>query len=221
MADTSTNQGTNSISGAIERINKLKELVQNILGENNDELIESKLLSIREKIKQLVELKEKLGKRMELLKSSYENASELLDSTDDIEKLYKPMENMKKQIDEVINFNENDLENTINDLNGLISNDEPERIGNIRREIQSEAQGQPQQQNRSDQTFRNFPFMSPLEVESGNDNKGNQQGGYRYGKKKTNKSKRKTRKGGMKNKKQNRKTQKSKKIHRRTKKNRK
>lgn len=117
-----------TVQDAVERVNRLKELVGEIIGDGSGNYIKiaSKLQSLKDKIKRLADLKQNLSTRMQLLKERYDNASELLKSTSDIKQLFDPMDKLKTQIDETIKFNEGDLETTITDLGNLIKEEAPQ-----------------------------------------------------------------------------------------------
>lgn len=121
-----------TVQDAVERVNTLKRLVGEIIGDGSGNYIkiESKLQSLKDKIQQLASLKTELSERIKLLKESYENASELLKSTDDITQLFDPMNRLKTQIEATIDFSEGDLDTTITDLGKLIQEEAPRGIMN-------------------------------------------------------------------------------------------
>jgi hypothetical protein len=125
-----------TVDDAVRRVNKLKEIIIGLIGENknNDDLIKKKLQSIKDKIQKLKEIKDKMNTKMNLLTTSYDKAIDLMKTTDDIEQLYEPMNKLKEQIYETIAFNEDDLDSVIRDLDSLV------------RENQQPPQQQPQQQ---------------------------------------------------------------------------
>jgi hypothetical protein len=133
-------QQRSTVDDAVKRVNKLKEVIIGLIGENknNDELIKKKLQSIKDKIQKLKEIKDKMNTKMNLLTTSYDKAIDLMKTTDDIEQLYEPMNKLKEQIYETIAFNEDDLDSVIRELDGLVrENQQPP---------QQPPQQQPQQQ---------------------------------------------------------------------------
>jgi hypothetical protein len=135
-----------TVDDALSRVNKLKDIIMGLIGQekNNDKLIKNKLESIKSKITKLKELKDKMNTKMKILSTSYDKAVDLMKTTDNMEELYEPMNNLREQIYETIAFNEDELDSVIKDLDGLVRENQQQQQPS--QQPQQQPSQQPQQQ---------------------------------------------------------------------------
>lgn len=112
-----------SLETAIQRVDKLKKMAENIIGTNgqNAQLIENKLKLIQNRISKLADLRESLKTRFGLLSAQTADIQRLVSQTQGLEELESKLQLLQTQISGVNNLDLTDLDKTIDELQQLMN----------------------------------------------------------------------------------------------------
>lgn len=114
-----------TLDNAINRVEKLKNLANELIQKNGDQnkLIEEKVKIIKSRIGDLTKQKDALKKRFTTMSTQTTNIQKLISKTEGLEKLEEKLQALQTQISSVTNLDISELDNTIKELSEIVKDD--------------------------------------------------------------------------------------------------